>query len=117
MTKAIGPTFGAELKAAGLLGLPFVWGSDGTILFDSLMTPNQIDAVMAVCTAHDPSKVDNADAALSLLQESDTTLLRCAESGVSIPAEWTTYRIALRAIVGGNLAQTLPAKPSYPAGT
>jgi len=52
--KPIGPSFSDELKAAGLLGLPFSWGTDGVIQFDSRMTQAQIDAVKAVYDAHDP---------------------------------------------------------------
>ena len=54
--KAIGPSFADELKAVGLLGLPFSWGSNGDIQFDPRMTPAQKDAVLAVYAAHDPTK-------------------------------------------------------------
>ena len=54
--KNIGPTFGNELDAAGLLGLPFSWGADGTFQFDERMTQPQIDAVNAVYAAHDPTQ-------------------------------------------------------------
>jgi hypothetical protein len=52
--KAIGPSFTAELRAAGLLGLPFTWGADGAINFHPDMTPQQISAVQAVYSEHDP---------------------------------------------------------------
>lgn len=56
--KRIGPAFPAELKAAGLDGLPFSWDEDGTLVFGSLdgpqMTDEQIAAVQAVYAAHDP---------------------------------------------------------------
>lgn len=53
------------------------------------------------------------------LKVSDTTLLRCVENGVALPAEWRSYREALRAIAGGSDATspTLPPRPAYPAGT
>lgn len=54
------------------------------------------------------------------LEDSDLTVLRCAENGIAVPAAWATYRKALRAIVGaasGDATEGLPAKPSYPAGT
>ena len=54
MAKVIGPTFSAELAAAGLLGLPMSWGSDGVIEFDPSMTEEQQAAVLAVYQAHDP---------------------------------------------------------------
>lgn len=56
MTKNIGPSFAGELQAAGLTGLPFTWGSDGTFNFDPAMSQQQINAVMVVYEAHDPSK-------------------------------------------------------------
>ena len=55
-TKPIGPTFSQELGVAGLLGLPFAWGGDGTFTFSEAMTKEQIDAVLAVYEAHDPNK-------------------------------------------------------------
>lgn len=55
MAILIGPTFPAELAAAGLSGLPFSWSAFGTITFGDSMTADQIDAVMAVYTAHDPT--------------------------------------------------------------
>jgi len=55
MPKAIGPSFPDELKVAGLTGLPFSWGSDGSIQFDSRMTQAQKDAVNAVYAAHNPA--------------------------------------------------------------
>lgn len=53
----IGPTFVAELRAAGLLGLPFAYDIDGTLTFDPAMTPEGIAAVEAVLAAHNPAKL------------------------------------------------------------
>jgi len=58
--------------------------------------------------------------AMAALTESDKTILRCAENSVTVPAEWSAYRKALRAIVGattGDPTQPLPVRPAYPAGT
>ncbi len=52
--KAIGPTFDKEIRAAGLGGLPFSWGTDGDIQYGPAMTQAQKDAVQAVYAAHDP---------------------------------------------------------------
>jgi len=52
----IGPSFSDELKTAGLTGLPFAWGDDGTFTFDERMTAEQRDAVLALYTVHDPKK-------------------------------------------------------------
>jgi hypothetical protein len=54
--KPIGPSFGVELLASGILDLPFSWGNDGTFDFGDDMTQEQIDAVLAVYEAHDPSE-------------------------------------------------------------
>lgn len=53
---AIGETFPAELEAAHLLGLPFVWSVNGAFEFDPRMTAVQIASVEAVYAAHDPTK-------------------------------------------------------------
>src|SRR5215469_8462559 len=50
--KPIGPSFSAELAAAGLLGLPFSWDANGDFLFDGSMTDDQMNAVKAVIAAH-----------------------------------------------------------------
>lgn len=55
--KPIGQHFAKELETAGLLGLPFSWGDDGSFTFSEAMAPAQIDAVMAVYAAHDPDAV------------------------------------------------------------
>jgi hypothetical protein len=51
----IGPHFPEELQAAGLTGLPFAWGADGSITWGPTMTPEQIAAVQAVVDAHNPA--------------------------------------------------------------
>jgi hypothetical protein len=54
--KSIGQTFSEELAQVNLTGLPFAWGEDGTFSFNENMTKDQIDAVLAVYEAHDPTK-------------------------------------------------------------
>jgi hypothetical protein len=53
------------------------------------------------------------------LHKSDVTVLRCVESGVSVPAAWKAYREALRAIVAApnGTVETLPPAPAFPKGT
>lgn len=59
---AIGPNFANELAAAGLIGLPFSWGTDGVIEYGTAISSAQKTAIEAVLAAHDPTKRDpNAD--------------------------------------------------------
>lgn len=55
--KAIGPNFTKELEAAGLLGLSFSWGPDGTLQFDPGLSPQNVAAITSVYTAHDPATI------------------------------------------------------------
>lgn len=52
--KKISTTFSDELKSAGLFGLPFSWGEDGTFEFSDEVTPEERTAILAVYEAHDP---------------------------------------------------------------
>lgn len=54
---AIGPCFSEELAAAGLTGLPFTWGEDGSIEGRENLTQEQNLALDAVVAAHDPMAV------------------------------------------------------------
>lgn len=63
--KKIGSSIAAELATAGLDGLPFSWGPDGTITFGDDMTSPQRAAVQAVFDAHvAPSDLDDTRAAV-----------------------------------------------------
>ena len=55
--RVLGPTFGDELTAAGLGGLPLVWFADGTISGRERLTPDQAAALDAVIAAHDAARV------------------------------------------------------------
>jgi len=58
--------------------------------------------------------------AQAALDKSDVTIIRCAESNVRVPAEWTAYRKSLRSIIAaykGDPAKPLPVRPEYPEGT
>jgi|GEM_PF-2922949 hypothetical protein len=57
MTKQLGPTFGDEVIAAGLGGLPFSWGAtDDTITGRENLTTEQNATLDGVIAAHDPTK-------------------------------------------------------------
>jgi hypothetical protein len=56
MTDVLGPTFGDEVIAAGLGGLPFSWGPDGDIQGRERLTPEQNATLDEVVAAHDPTK-------------------------------------------------------------
>lgn len=84
------------------------------------------DADAVTLQAQMKSAADLANAPLILkalaqtaLSKSDTTLHRCFEAGLPLPADWAVYRKALRAIVGGSDTSStkLPAIPAYPIGT
>lgn len=53
----IGPTFSEELRQAGLLGLPFSWGTEtGEIYFAPDFDPDKKAQVLDVLARHDPDK-------------------------------------------------------------
>lgn len=49
-----GKTFPLELKAAGLVDLPFSWTPDGSFIFDDSLSAEQRAAIEAVAAAHSP---------------------------------------------------------------
>lgn len=51
------------------------------------------------------------------LAKSDTVAMRCFESAIALPAEWVTYRKALRAVIGNPAKNKFPDRPAYPQGT
>lgn len=58
--------------------------------------------------------------AQTALTDSDKTILRCYESGSSVPTEWADYRKSLRIIISSpsvDTSQSLPPRPEYPVGT
>lgn len=70
--KTIGKSFYSELVAAGLDGLPFSWGEDGSFEFSDSMTDEQIAAVNAVYAAHDPTahtQIAKVMTALSFIEQ------------------------------------------------
>ena len=58
-------------------------------------------------------------AAQDRLTANDKVATRCLKAGVAYPANWLAFDVALRAIANGTdtTSTSLPATPSYPAGT
>jgi len=85
---AFGPTFTAELKAAGLAGLPFTWSKDqGVIVDQSQLTPEQQAALATVVANHNSAALTNklAIAADANLQDLQQKLINAT------PAQITNY--------------------------
>jgi len=55
MADVFGPTFGDEVHAAGLGGLPFSWTPTGEIYGRENLTPEQNTTLDGVVAAHDPT--------------------------------------------------------------
>ena len=54
------------------------------------------------------------------LEDSDITVLRCAEHSIPVPEAWVSYRSALRSTINITTwveGLEVPAMPEYPAGT
>jgi hypothetical protein len=77
MAKAIGPTFSFELEKAGLLDVPFSWGTDGSFNFAPSVTQSQKNQINAVYAAHKPD-ISN------LLGYSDTQRKLMFEGGITV---------------------------------
>ncbi len=77
---ALGPTFGKEIIAAGLGGLPFTWGSDGAIEGRANLTTQQNATLDSVIAAHNPAAVLAKMIPLSVLQ-----------ARFELEGQWDTY--------------------------
>lgn len=93
----------------------------GEVLFETYATPEQLTLAFrgyagAIAAYDREPLIRNAELAL---EASDVTVIRCVSAGVTIPAEWQSYRNALRAIVNGadTVSIQLPPNPPYPSGT
>lgn len=103
MKKPIGTSFEHELRVAGLLGLPFSWGADGTFEFSDQITPHQKKQILSAYEAHDFKASQVSEAALNvrnirdqLIAKTDWTQL--ADSPVKNLDAWKEYRQKLRDI-------------------
>lgn len=109
--KAIGPSFAEELRAAGLLGLPFTWGEDGDITFHADMTPQQIADVESVYAAHTPATplAIEKDAAQARIDAHYQALYNAAVPNSAMAAEYdAAYMVAKKWLE--NPANTAPER-------
>lgn len=60
----------------------------------------------------------NQTKAQQLLDDTDLTIIRCAESGIAVPEVWRAYRADLRAIRAEAVnVLDFPVMPEYPEGS
>lgn len=95
--------------------------------YDENTQKNLIDAAVAAAWAIQAgppglpaiSLKAQAQAALDVATGSRGQIIRCAAAGVAVPAAWSQYVAALRAIVNGSdkTSTVLPVMPAYVAGT
>jgi hypothetical protein len=87
---------------------PFVM--DGKLVPEPVKTADQL---LALANAQLKSSAKGE------LDATDLVAFRCFKAGVTYPAEWQAYTLALRNIVNGVDTQStsLPSKPAYPSGT
>jgi len=83
--KKIGATFGAELIAAGLAGVPISFGGDGNINFGENISSVDRAAVMAVYEAHDPVVSERSKKWESIKAERDR---RTEQGGFKVGDKW-----------------------------
>lgn len=100
MSKGFGPTFGDEVHAAGLNGLPFVWCEDGQLSGRELLTPEQNAKLDAIVAGHDPSK---GRVVIPQVISDRQFFQRLAQMGVITPAE------ALAAVGPGEIPPAMGA--------
>jgi hypothetical protein len=81
-----------------------------------VLTADQIAAQQAASAK--AALVASAQAALDKMDAPGGCAIRCFKAGVTFPADWLAYCVALRAIVNStSTATALPTQPAYPAGT
>ncbi len=74
-----------------------------------------LELIRSMARERDIASQKKQDAEI-LLSKSDITICRCLEIGISIPAEWVTYRASLRPIAKTGIGN-IPEQPAYPEGT
>lgn len=93
--KAIGPTFRAELAAAGLLGQHFSWSSDGTLEFFDDTPADVVNRVQAAYAAHNPDAVESlGNCKARLLRDIDATADAARLAVAGDPLRAAEYQVA-----------------------
>lgn len=77
------------------------WDGEGFIRPEPVLTPDEQAARLR-------------GTAISLLRESDITVLRVLEDGLQLPDDWREYRSTLRQILTDGTGE-IPERPAYPA--
>lgn len=101
----IGPSFPDELAQAGLLGKPFSWQPNGSLIFGDGMTEADRAAVLALLELHDPNALGAAPVpqVVSRFQGREAmwrtsyggkTLFEAAEDILAMPETPPTYKRA-----------------------
>ena len=115
------PTFDPATQTVDQ-GWAYVPGESVTVTYSVRdVTPKELAIIQAAAAAKAAADAAASKAALqtqaqALLDKSDVTVLRCVSAQVTVPTEWQTYRVSLRAIVSSGTG-TIPTRPNYPAGT
>lgn len=93
---------------------------DEHLLPGGVLRISDAEAAILVSNAQQRMRTPVRVEARAMLDESDITVIRCAEAGVPVPQPWRDYRAALRAIVSAQSVSEstqLPPRPDYPPNT
>lgn len=100
--KNLGPTFGNEVIAAGLGGLPFTWGNNSTQISAANLTPAQLAILDGVVAAHDPTAnapvADKVELVLLKIEFNHENRIRALEGKPAITL--AQFKAAISVIAG-----------------
>jgi len=102
--KKIGQSFSDELKAAGLVGLPFAWDCEtGAVRMDDpRLTDAQRDAIKAVRAAHNPTTLSAVQITENTKTQALTDLVsHCTliEADASLPIKVKALAMLLKKVL------------------
>jgi hypothetical protein len=110
MTTALGPTFGAELIAAGLGNVTVLWGSDGAVAFGPGTTTAQQNAVNVVVAAHNAVKSN-------LITYAETARNTKSNAGVMVSVSGTNFLLGTNKDSRTDLTQAIVLVNAVPSST